>query len=99
MSHSNESKTAHAIPTVAWHEQGSQKRPGVLRPLPLPIHPEVPHIPGGLPGTVGKQTFTYVSPAEAIPGRSGLVYGGIVLVPHPAPKPRFAKPVLRPVLR
>ena len=52
MSHPNESHPQHTIPTVAWHNPGAPARPGTLRPLPLPVHPHVPAIPGGLPGVI-----------------------------------------------
>lgn len=63
MSETNELRSLHAIPAVGWHNTAAQKRPGTLRPLPLPIHPEVPSIPGGIPGSIGTRT-------GIIPGRS-----------------------------
>jgi hypothetical protein len=71
MSHAHESKPQHGIPTVMWRGPASQNRPGTLRPLPLPIHPEVPAIPGGLPGLLG--TRSGLPYTEVIPGRSSVV--------------------------
>ena len=68
MSNAHQSQHGNSIPQVGWHDQRVHSRPGMLHPLPLPLHPEAPAIPGGLPGI--------------IPGRSAVVSAGPSSVAH-----------------